>query len=273
MRTLVIYDADPDGFGCAYAAWKYFDKHAEYLEVRHGQDAPIISPNVTNIYVFDRSFPLDQLKAMGVHGASVTVIDHHSSAKEMLDNSGFAPYPVDTTRAACVQVWEYFHETEPPLLLQYVADRDTWTWALPYSDAINTYLFTLPTSFWSWQTAADLLKEDFYQAARYGTVLLRYRDKLVDCIVQNTRQESMWIDEHLNKYGYIPTCCAPILQSEVGHKLLVMYPEAPFSATYVEEPDGHVRWSMRSEDHRADVGAIAKSLGGGGHHNAAGYRV
>lgn len=34
-----------------------------------------------------------------------------------------------------------------------------------------------------------------------------------------------------------------------------------------------VQWSLRSEDGRVDVSEIAKSYGGGGHRNAAGFQI
>jgi nanoRNase/pAp phosphatase (c-di-AMP/oligoRNAs hydrolase) len=57
----------------------------------------------------------------------------------------------------------------------------------------------------------------------------------------------------------------------VGHALLDKFPGAPFAATFVIRADGFMQWSLRSEDSREDVSAIAKANGGGGHRNAAGF--
>jgi nanoRNase/pAp phosphatase (c-di-AMP/oligoRNAs hydrolase) len=61
--------------------------------------------------------------------------------------------------------------------------------------------------------------------------------------------------------------------SDTAHALLQKYPEAPFTACWFRRGDGMIQYSLRSEDSRKDVSAIAKSFGGGGHRNAAGYQV
>lgn len=60
------------------------------------------------------------------------------------------------------------------------------------------------------------------------------------------------------------------LTSDVCSKLYKTYPDVPFVACI--SSDGS--WSLRSDrdGNNTDVGAIAKALGGGGHHNAAGFR-
>jgi uncharacterized protein len=41
----------------------------------------------------------------------------------------------------------------------------------------------------------------------------------------------------------------------------------------VVEAYGSRTWSLRSEDSRQDVSEVASTFGGGGHRNAAGFRV
>lgn len=262
--TLVIHDSDSDGFGCAYAAWKYFGDKAYYEAVGHGTDElPIKAYTYENVYIFDLSFPREELCDLMEDSVALWVIDHHASAKEMLEGLGF---PVDTSRAACTQVWEYFHAEPVPKLLQYVEDRDIWKWELPWSDEVNSFLFTLPHTFPVWDGAAEQMEQeegmlDFLFA---GTAIVKYRNVLVEQMVDN----------HYLDIGKIPTTCAPILHSEVGHRLLEMYPEAQYSATYIDEYEqGTRKWSLRSEEGRTDVGALAKELGGGGHEFATGYRT
>ena len=71
--------------------------------------------------------------------------------------------------------------------------------------------------------------------------------------------------------------CVPVVNvpfqfaSDVGHALLKKYPEAPFSATWSRTDHVKIAWGLRSEDGRANVAEIARSKGGGGHPNAAGF--
>lgn len=263
IDTLIIHDNDNDGFGSAWAAYKYFGLNADYHALSHGtNELPIKAFAYENVYIFDLSFPREELCDLMEDGVALWVIDHHASAKKMLEGLGF---PVDTTRAACTQVWDYFHAEEAPKLLQYVEDRDIWKWELPWSDEVNSFLFTLPHTFSVWDGAAEQMEQeegmlDFMFA---GTAIVKYRNALVDMIVAN----------HYVDTDGVPVTCAPVLHSEVGHRLLQMYPEAPYSATFLDEYErGTRKWSLRSEEGREFVDAIAKWRGGGGHGFAAGYR-
>jgi nanoRNase/pAp phosphatase (c-di-AMP/oligoRNAs hydrolase) len=46
----------------------------------------------------------------------------------------------------------------------------------------------------------------------------------------------------------------------------------PFAACYWDTPEGRA-FSLRSSDDGADVAEVAKQYGGGGHRNAAGFKV
>ncbi len=267
--ALVIYDADADGFGCAYAAWRRFKHRADYVEIGHGtNNIPEIAYDGYDIvYVCDLSFPKDQLENLREQ-TNVMVIDHHESVRPMLESLG---YTVDTNRAACVQVWEHFFPDEPaPQILQYVADRDVWKWELEASDEVNNLIFLTDKTFDQWDYLNMRLHENFWEVATIGEYISEYREKIVNWIVKYVTKETVVFDGVT--YWDIPTVCSPILHSEVGHRLLNMYPYALFVQTYVDEPGGTRKWSLRSEDHRLDVGKLAQSVGGGGHRNAAGYR-
>lgn len=59
------------------------------------------------------------------------------------------------------------------------------------------------------------------------------------------------------------------LSSDAGH---LMAQGEPFAACYWDTPAGRV-FSLRSSDAGEDVSAVAKTYGGGGHRNAAGFQV
>lgn len=262
--TLVLYDADPDGFGSAWAAWKYFGDSADYVEVMHGQELPLFAFSYERVYILDLSFKREDLVDLRNNISFLMVIDHHASAKDMLNGLGIVPWPVRTDRSACTQAWRFFSPgTNIPMLLQYIEDRDLWLWKMRYSEAMNAMIFNTDKTFKAWDELASAVYFEPEKLVRAGRNLLVYRDRLVDMIVEN----------HFMYHG-IPTVAAPVLHSEVGHKLLDMYPDAPYVQTYTDNvPEGKRKYSMRSEDHREDVSVIAKKYGGGGHRNAAGYSV
>lgn len=264
LKTLVIYDADADGFGSAWAAWKALGDSADYVEIGHGtKELPLYVFEYDRVYILDLSFPRDELLDLR-ECTNLTVIDHHESAAAMLEELGVSRFvPVDTTRAACVQVWEHFFpEKATPLMLQYIADRDVWAWELPHSDEINAVIFTGDKDFEKWDKFNTHLETAFDEVLLIGSALLEYREKMVDQIVAN----------HYHDLAGIPVVHANVLHSEVGHRLLDTYPDAPYVMTYMDNVESNTRkFSLRSEDHRMDVGEIAKEFGGGGHRNAAGY--
>jgi oligoribonuclease NrnB/cAMP/cGMP phosphodiesterase (DHH superfamily) len=266
-KIMVIYDADPDGFGSAWAAWKKFGDAAEYVEVLHGSGLPIKEYfNYDRIYIFDLSFKREEF-IQNMPLSRTVVIDHHPSAKELIEELNLNPLPFDTERAACVQVWEYLHGTDAPPLLQYVADRDTWAWKLMDSEYVNNMVYVQDLDFVAW----DTLNTDLNYPAGYdyivnaGKAIQAFKDTLVkEMADQAVELEFMGM--------YVPLTTAPVLHSEVGHELLKRYPDAPFSLTYMDV-DEERKYSLRSEDHRLNVGALAKIHGGGGHHNAAGFSL
>ncbi len=68
----------------------------------------------------------------------------------------------------------------------------------------------------------------------------------------------------------VPVANATCYISEVCDELLNQNPDAEFSAAYFIRADGKTVYSLRSRSD-FDVSEVAKSLGGGGHKNAAGY--
>ncbi len=261
MKTLILYDADPDGFGSAYAAWDYFYDDVDYVEVLHGTNMPVEAVQYDTVCVFDLSFSRDDYTALLDEGVNVGVIDHHPTSQALHEELKISLVPIDNSRAACVQVWEYFHETEPPMLLQYVADRDVWAWKLDGSELVNNYLYTVPKTFEAWYLASRQIDFHLESVLQKGEAIQKYKEKLVEQMVENIHWD-----------GSVPYVEAPILHSEVGHKLLEMHPDAPYVATFSLNPtEGTQKWSLRSEDHRMDVSKIAREAGGGGHRNAAGY--
>lgn len=71
--------------------------------------------------------------------------------------------------------------------------------------------------------------------------------------------------------GYnVPVVNAPYMwASELGNELCQ---GEPFAATYYDTAEARV-FSLRSKDDGVDVSEIASEFGGGGHRNAAGFRV
>lgn len=249
-----------DGFGAAYAAWKYLGDRATYIPVGYGK-APPEMPDATAIYIVDFSYPKDVLLSLCNETTNVIVIDHHKTAEEDLKNLKGWFNPVvhfDMTKSGALLTWNYFHQTPAPLLIQHISDRDLWEFKLPGSHEIHKALVSLPFDFEVWD------KLDVEELKKDGAILARLHDQLVEKTCKGAFMGV--IDEQV-----IPMVNTSIAWSEVGDLLLKTYVNVPFVASFTVF-ETNVMWSLRSRG-EFDVSAVAKKYGGGGHKNAAGFKT
>ena len=269
MKTLIIYHANClDGFGAAYAAWRHFEPagaEVEYLAASHGNSPP--DCRGLEVYIVDFSYKRAQLKQLCEQAARVTIIDHHISAQEDLagldlehDNLQVV---FDMERSGAVLTWDFFHDGEPPMLLQHVQDRDLWRFTLDGTEAINTALMSYPFSFERWHQAVN--DPAMLAGLRLeGETINRFRAQMIEQYKQRAVMGE--IAGHT-----VPVVNAPhaIISELLGQLAL----EHPFAAGYQDK--GNKRsWSLRSRrEGGADVAKIAEGFGGGGHRNAAGFHT
>lgn len=257
-----------DGFGAAYAAWKYFGDKAKYIPVSYGYPVPEM-PEAKQIYIVDFSYPKDTILSLAKK-YQVTVLDHHKTSQKDLENlirtdhNGppnelFNPYIVfDMKRSGALITWEFFHTGTPaPRLIQHISDRDLWKFEMPGSKEVHSALVSLPFDFKVWDNLnVDELISD-------GAACLRFESSVVDKIVK-----SSWLGE-LDGQS-VPMVNTAAHWSEVGVALLEKHPESKFVASFTIFRD-QVMWSLRSRPD-FDVSAVAKKFGGGGHAQAAGFK-
>lgn len=260
-KVLVLHHNDADGFGAAYALWTKYGDAATYIPVQYGQPAPAIPEGIEKIYIVDFSYAREILLMLSEQ-YDLTVIDHHKTAEAALKGLPFCIF--DISKAGCILTWELLwpNDTAPPLLLQYVADRDIWKWELPQSEEVNLFIATLPFDFNVW-AAYDNDALFSAEAPPAGRAIKAFRDRQIESTLKNVRM--MLLAGHTVP---VVNCSANI--SEVGNALCVAYPDAPFSVSYCDRKEGVRSYSLRSIG-EFDVSAVAKLFGGGGHRNAAGF--
>lgn len=265
MNHLVIYHKScPDGFGAALALKVYFDREhpnqtVEFIAANHGDAVP----DVTNkhVYIVDYAYNRDTTLAIEKAALSLIVLDHHKSAEEYL--KGIDCCIFDMSRSGAMMTWQHFNPQWPvPLLIQYIQDKDLWTWALPHSKEFSSGLSLYPYDFKTWQALLD--DKNIEQVIDQGRTVHAYEQQLVRrAIGKGVRI--------VNVAGHqVPMLNSSVLSSEIGNELAI---GQPFAVTYFDTKDKRI-FSLRSDANGLDVSAIAKQFtGGGGHFHAAGFAL
>lgn len=283
LPLVVLYHAGcNDGFGAAWAVSRYLQPGiATYIPVTYGDPIPQEAKTAKEVIIVDFSYSRSELEDLNRCVGKLTVIDHHKTAQDELEGLPYAYF--DMEKSGAVMAWEYFMEGPVPELLLYVQDRDLWQWKLEDSRAINESLSVLvDRDFGEWSFLADNWKNEKFQMANNGEVLLEGKKAQIDRMTANPAWLAIgeWI---------VPAVNSPIMQSELGEALCQRY-NAPFSVTWRTRNDGSFAYSLRSREQLIpatlegvphgdspmtleafDVGKLATTFGGGGHRQAAGF--
>ena len=296
MSVLVIYhDSCVDCFGAAFAAWKVFGANAEYLPANY--DMKTVSQlcnatktpidNETAIYILDFSFPRDVMEYLFAHAKQVVWLDHHKTAFEMWcleERQRYIQYNycdkhtiiLDNNKSGAMLAWEYFNAGEPPMIIKHIDDYDRWQFKLEGTKKFNKAIWSYaPWSFEQWN---NILEEEklfgLNTLYRDGELLLKEHNRQVEhalihqmkcCISHPYGGDNDWVFAN-----GLAVNCPSNLTSDVGHELA--NESKTFGLCWHMDDKGAIRCSLRSNGDY-DVSAIAKTFGGGGHKNAAGFTV
>lgn len=292
------------GDGAEYCPFNYADSSPDYLaELTKGRDVSIL----------DFSFKGLVMEHIFKSAKRVVWLDHHATSREYAEEKcgGYIgsrterhtdTYDIvhDNEKSGALLAWEYFHPgTEVPLLIQHIDDRDRWQFKLEGSRELHAALSSYkPWSFEQWDSM-NLQTRTYWEEVSapllsQGTAILRAQDQhvksmakqAVKCRIPNYNIDPRVVAKHAGKWELrhgqalaemaelhaLPGLAvnASLHQSEVGHELATT--GGTFGLVWYMGADNRVKCSLRSNDNY-DVSAIAKSFGGGGHRNAAGFET
>ena len=283
MKPLCIYHGNcADGFAAAWVVRKFFGANGVDFHAGVYQNPP---PDVTgrDVIMVDFSFKRPVLEEMAKVAKSLLILDHHKTAAEDL---GGMPAPIeakewtaffnldnaagkcevgaifDMERSGAMITWDFFYPGQAcPDLLRHIQDRDLWLFKLEGTREIQANLFSYPYDFEVWDT---LINSPPGKMIPEGRAIERKHHKDVGELVgvMKRRMKIAGYDVFVANLPYT-------LTSDAGH---LMAKNEPFAACYWDTPDGRV-FSLRSADGGLDVSEIAKRYGGGGHPQAAGFRM
>lgn len=259
---LVIYHANcHDGFCAAWLIWRHLWPHAEFKPMYYNQP---LEGDIHNrdIIIADFSFDRETLETIKDLSWTLRVFDHHKTAQAALKD--FPNTRFDLEHSGAFLVWDYLSDrglvTERPWLVDYTEDRDLWLWKLPSSKTINAALRSYPFDFGIWDA---LDRTPLLELHNEGVSILRAQNQIVSDHVKNAREAT--IADHK-----VLTVNATCFFSEIAGELAQ---DRPFGLAWFRRQDGQYQYSLRSRGDGVDVSEIAKSFGGGGHKQAAGFET
>lgn len=284
-KPLVVYHGPGclDGMGAAWCMYQLFKEDAEYVVGRYQSEDKIDFAD-RDVYLVDFSYKRDELEERVLPFANnVYLIDHHKTA---LDELWDLPFGRDnfflcnstTEHSGARLAWDFVTERmglniSIPPIIAHIEDRDLWKFTHPDTKAITAALFSHELDFRSIDNFMCLEKgKDMEELAYEGRALLRAHDK--DCqVLLKIARRTMFLEPPTGEPGehciVIDMVNAPpMYSSDIGNLIAL---ENGLGGTYYDS-EKHREFSLRSVGD-IDVSAIAKMFGGGGHKNAAGFKV
>lgn len=267
QKILCIYHGNClDGFGAAWGVRNALGDTVKFHKGIHQQIPPDVSG--CDVLLVDFSYKKNVLQEMLKTAVSITILDHHISAKEELSDllkNGKIKGRFDMEKSGAMLVWEWFNSDKPvPLLIKHIQDRDLWQFKLEGTREINSALSSYPFDFEVWDKLMDSEKHDLEDLKRDGIAIERRLQKDIKELIKTGVMR-------MNIGGYnVPVLNASSAYvSDAGN---IMSKGEPFAACYWDHPDGR-SFSLRSNEEGVDVSEIAKKYGGGGHIKASGFTV
>lgn len=262
-KPIIIYHGNCiDGFAAAWCFYKEFGESFEYHPGHYGEEPPDVSGR--DVVLVDFSYKKPIIQDLLAYAKSITIIDHHKSAIE--DLKDFKHYrfftEFDLEHSGAMLAWKHVFATrEPPKLLKHIEDRDLWKFKLEHTREIIAALFSYEYSF---DTYTKLMEQtDLNNLIIEGRAIERKHWKDIKELLRSTKKYAV-IGAHKVPVANMPYTMA----SDAAN---AMAKDDLFAACYTDVKDGRI-FQLRSVG-EFDVSKTAVYYKGGGHKNAAGFKV
>jgi len=268
MKNICFYHDDSDGIMSAAIVMSVYPS-IKCVPVQYGSEdkaiAQLGSNEYEHIFLVDFSFTEELMDKLIEHANIQFVwIDHHKSAMEKMPdlwNSTEIAGIREIGKSGCLLTWEYFHTTSAPMSVHYINDYDIWAHKLPDTKPFHEgfcLFYTRPERI----DPRLLIDDDVSNVLEAGRYLIAAKNQRIEKVFKNGNER-----EYYGHKAYFVNCPHDI--SNLGHYIL----EQGYDIAVIFYDEGDkINYSLRSKPD-VDVSEIAKSYGGGGHKNAAGYHI
>ena len=275
IKRLGIYHSkDTDGhFSGAVLKYKYPDIELRGWDYKDEVPSFESMKEYDEVILIDITFPFDILQELGTR-TKLTVIDHHVSFKKQVDDFPFPTsfeYIYDDKLSACELGFKHYFGYVPPIV-ELVGKYDTWR-------ANDTP---------EWETSVLPLKYFLYgRVNKPEDVKDCWFDKYSGDTVDSMLEIGESIMEYERKMDESKTNSYAFVREAYGLRALCINTNFMSSETMMTKFDSSKHdimigfayngrnWgiSLRSIGDKVDVSQIAKTRGGGGHSQSAGFQV
>ena len=297
---IIVYHTQcPDGITALWAA-NHYRQINQHIACKAGVE-PIIENYSNKAICFVDICPhYDYLLKLAKDANLIVILDHHKTTIDMFntikeDVPPNIEFILDFDRSGCQISWDYFHsksdksnnqidkvdKTDRPWFIDYVADRDLWTWKLESSKAINTALYESEyfdsANLDKLTTLLNFTPADLNNLINLGNIILKLHKKELDYSSYKAVEATITIGNKTHNVWL--GSCTSSLRSDLGN--ILAYKKSlednellDFAAIWNYEPK-YNEWSISLRGHKnsPDLSVIAGVFGGGGHAKASGFVI
>lgn len=299
MDLILTHRNCPDGWVAAYVC-KLKYPEAEMVALNHGLNEQQLSNLFDScagrdVIMVDYSLRTRELNdQLNLVAKSFRILDHHKTAQATLEGAPYATF--DMKRSGAGLAWDYLFGKDcghgwfdarkmleqhiRPWWVDYTEDQDLWNWQCVWSQEVNAFLMVQERTVETWNMITQMTREE---ARDRGVGVHQYIEYYTRSVVAEAQEGILRFQTGMleSEDGSItlPTFTdyrTAVLNipyagvSEAGSALCKA--GYPVALLWFERGDGVTQFSLRG-DGSVDVSAIAKSFGGGGHNNAAGFQL
>lgn len=275
-EIVVIYHGScNDGFCGAFLFWLILGDKASYYAGYYNEPAPDVTGKI--VYIVDFSYPEAEIYKIAETAKELIWLDHHASVEELAakvaetTDKSKVIVDFDNNRSGARLAYDFImNMTSPEVdgyndvkvrewLVNYVQDYDLWTFKLEDTKAVNLAIRSERMTFKNW---LEFSETDLVSS---GRAVKAYHDAKINEVVRLAYQKNVLGHE------VMIVNCNGMFASEVGNELAK---DKPFSLSWWYDGKNKMFvFSLRSDEKGVDVGELAKSVGGGGHKHAAGFKL
>jgi oligoribonuclease NrnB/cAMP/cGMP phosphodiesterase (DHH superfamily) len=284
-NAVCIYHGNcQDGFASLWVFDKILGKKFDnvyYPKGIYGEPCPYVKDK--HVYILDFSYSASIMQHIIDDCKSLTVFDHHKTAKDNFVGLDYKNKTVNITfdmyRSGAGITWDELTKYAPrPLIIKAIEDRDLWQFNYSYTGALTAYLFAQPYSIKVWDELQLKFEADRFaiensmpnKFVELGQAIIDAKLADINTII-DTQLYYTKFGNYIN-IDKLPCLNIPITHGSEACNIILKDYKVDVAMYYcISKRGAYV--GFRSKKNTVDVAKIAEAFGGGGHREAAAFTL